>query len=1005
MLVVRNFSHTGSGFLSVDSYGIPYEDIPAFTDPATGVVYQLRDCIDFRPRRDDNSTSYSGGQLPDPSGTFNCDYRYYLGRMDKIIALPNKTFAIKKGIPAVNPLVPADDTNGMTIYAVVVPPYTADVSSVGIKYIDNRRYTMRDIGRLDKRVKNLEYYTQLSLLEKQAKDTAIPDASNFEKFKNGFVVDPFTSQDIFAAAADTWSQRRWSWWTAWFNGNNTLSSFGAQNYNANSIADPTNVDFNAAIDPVNQELRAPFNVDFLPFEDPSLTNTVRAGALVTLDFTEVEVISQKLATQSININPFNVIKFMGKVELEPAFDQWVDTVNLPSINSIVDVNVPDAAALTVDRTTGRGSVISNASSTTVVNTNVLSTNVESLGTNVVDVQFVPFIRSRTIVGIASGLKPNARVYPFMDNTDLSTFCRPLTLLAVTGGGINEFTSSPGNYETLTFSGGATAKLAYYSAPTTAAPTQRLMAVFDVTGTISATNTVTGSNGGSATVASVTSYTLGNSLVPNEFGFLAFEFQIPANTFRTGERTLRLIDNSANDASLSNSIGEAKYMATGMVQSKQETILTTRTVQRQRVTTIRGQRYDPIAQSFTVDQLSFPQGMFISSVDVFFATKSNNVPVVMQIRRLINGYPESDPTIPFAEVTLLPEQVTTSNDASAATTFTFASPIHLAPDDYAIVLLANTQDYEVYIAETGRVAIGSTVLVDKQPYMGSFFKSQNAATWTAVQEQDLTFVIKRAEFTSSGTAEFEIQDPDSQFDYHTIFANSANITPPETNILWEASVFTDGDLAPSDFTPININQDIDYAALKTLQTKATNGFATLRLKATLTTDDPAVSPAIDSSVLSIVVIENQINNDSTNEASTKRGGNAVAKYITKPINLADGFDASNLCVTLDANKPSNTDVKVYYKILPTEKTTPIADESWVEMVIENNIPASTNYFDFKEHRFFPSGAFDSYGVPQDSPITTLTGSRFNTFQIKIVLLSSSTVNTPRIRDLRIIALDS
>ena len=33
---------------------------------------------------------------------------------------------------------------------------------------DNRRYTMRDIGRIQRRVENIEYYTQLSLLESDA---------------------------------------------------------------------------------------------------------------------------------------------------------------------------------------------------------------------------------------------------------------------------------------------------------------------------------------------------------------------------------------------------------------------------------------------------------------------------------------------------------------------------------------------------------------------------------------------------------------------------------------------------------------------------------------------------------------------------------------------------------------------------------------------------------------------------------------------------------------------
>lgn len=1004
LVVLRNFIHTGTGFLTKNSYiGTNYSDIPSFTDPATGINYNLRDCIDFRPVRSTGSTVLTNAQLQDPDSTLEVNYDYYLGRMDKIIAMPDKTFNIKKGIPALYPTVPSDDTNGMTIYAIIIPPYTSSVGDIGVKYVDNKRYTMRDIGRLDKRIQNLEYYTQLSLLEKQAKDTSIPDASNFEKFKNGFVVDPFTSQDIFAAAATTWSERRWSWWTNWFNGSNSWNTFGALNYNANSISEPANIDFNAAIDPLNQELRAPFTIDFLAFDDPALVNTSRRGPLVTLGYTEVSAISQMLATKAENINPFNVIKFIGKVNLEPSFDQWVDTTVLPAVNNIVDVLIPDAPDVTIDRRTGSGNRVRNAGSTSVTNTNEFSSDIESLGSSVVDIQFVPFIRETTIVAIASGLKPKARVYPFMDNANVSANCKPLTLLTVTGGDVGEFLAAPGDYEPLTFTSGATGVCAYYSAPSLTDPTKRTIAVADVNGSIAIGNTVTGARGGTAVITAITNYNLGDALAPDEFGFLALEFQLPPSTFRTGERTFRLIDNTLNDASETHSIGEAKYTATGLVQSTQENILTTRVLQNQRVTTLTGQwfRSDPLAQSIFVDPLTFPQGLHVSSIDVFFKTKSTSVPVVMQLRRVVNGYPESDPTIPFAEVTLLPEQVSVSSNSSAATTFTFPSPIHVTPGDYAIVLLANTQDYEVFIAETGKPAIGSTAIVDKQPYIGSLFKSQNAATWTAVQEQDLMFVLRRAEFVSSGTAVFDIQDPASVINYHTLFVNTSAITPNNTSITWEASVFADGATAPSDFTPINIRQDIDYSALKSIQAQAANGFATLRLRATLTTSNPAVSPAIDSEILSVVVVENQINNDSTGEAGFKQGGNAVARYITKSINLADGFEASNLCVTLDANKPPGTDIKVYYKALPTEKVTPIVDELWVEMVPETAIPNSANALDYRENRFFPAGAFDVYGVPSNAPIAQ----RFNTFQIKIVLLSTSTVSTPKLRDLRIIALDS
>ena len=55
---------------------------------------------------------------------------------------------------------------------------------------------MRDIGRLEKRIQNVEYYTQLSLLEASAQNLQIQDANGFDRFKNGIIVDNFTGHNI-----------------------------------------------------------------------------------------------------------------------------------------------------------------------------------------------------------------------------------------------------------------------------------------------------------------------------------------------------------------------------------------------------------------------------------------------------------------------------------------------------------------------------------------------------------------------------------------------------------------------------------------------------------------------------------------------------------------------------------------------------------------------------------------------------------------------------------------
>ena len=63
--------------------------------------------------------------------------------------------------------------------------------------------------------------------------------------------------------------------------------------------------------------------------------------------------------------------------------------------------------------------------------------------------------------------------------------------------------------------------------------------------------------------------------------------------------------------------------------------------------------------------------------------------------------------------------------------------------------------------------------------------------------------------------------------------------------------------------------------------------------------------------------------------------------------------------------------------------------------------SVNASDLREYMYYPPGAFGNYGVPVNNPIS----SRFNAFVIKVVMLSSSVAVTPKIRNFRVIALDT
>jgi hypothetical protein len=93
-------------------------------------------------------------------------------------------------------------------------------------------------------------------------------------------------------------------------------------------------------------------------------------------------------------------------------------------------------------------------------------------------------------------------------------------------------------------------------------------------------------------------------------------------------------------------------------------------------------------------------------------------------------------------------VTTSTDASVATTFTFPSPVFIQENtEYAFVLLANSTEYNVYVSRVGQTNLGSDRTISQQPYAGVLFKSQNGSTWTAEQNEDVKFKMKRAEFSN------------------------------------------------------------------------------------------------------------------------------------------------------------------------------------------------------------------------------------------------------------------
>ena len=125
------------------------------------------------------------------------DYSYYKRAVHKISLDQTGNLVLTSGPAALkNPPVPTESADTMLLATIFVNPYTYDESDLSIDLQDNRRYTMRDIGAIETRVENLEYYTSLNLLETQVQSAQFLDNNGEARYKNGFIVDSFQGHNV-----------------------------------------------------------------------------------------------------------------------------------------------------------------------------------------------------------------------------------------------------------------------------------------------------------------------------------------------------------------------------------------------------------------------------------------------------------------------------------------------------------------------------------------------------------------------------------------------------------------------------------------------------------------------------------------------------------------------------------------------------------------------------------------------------------------------------------------
>jgi hypothetical protein len=982
---------TTTGFSTVNSYPgtVLYSDIPSYK----GV--RLTDVIDFRPVLLSGAAALTTLTLLNPGSLISCVASYYLPKIDKVVVGNNNKISVIEGAPSLNPVEPNTPDNTMALYTLDIPAYTHNVSDISINYINNRRYTMRDISSLEQRISNVEYYTALSLLEKSANDRSIGDELNASRFKNGIIVDAFVD----------------------FNS-----------------ADTNNSAYNASIDRSQGILRPAFTTSRIDLKPVAVEGVSVNTNSATLSYTESPYITQRFSSESESVNPYDIATYVGTLDLSPSSDEWQETKQ--NVTNNLDLNTATTftdlgtvwGEWTFFKRVRKGKLYEKTGINRVLQIDAIAT--ETITD--INITIIPFIRPRKIYFSASNLKPNTVVYPFFDNINVSAYVKQT----------------------------------------------------DVSNPYVAWQNRTD---GEVLYTGQTSIAESSALKTNAAGNVQGIFVIPNNDslkFKSGARQFKLSDNISNNANSETTYAVANYTAAASTKTVDSTLTTTRVpkVVERNLRQEKKVHKDPIAQSFLIDDIQSPSGVFLSSVELYFERKSETLPVNVAIVTMENGYPSQN-IVPFSEVTLTPytvvddvyttnEVVKTSDDSSIATVFEFSDPVYLNPgNEYALVVTSNDSAYRAFVSRVGGNNIPDNKRIDKNPYSGVMFMSANSSTWTADQNRDLKFTLNRAVFDNSfgGSITFEpevgvgvqsvsitnigsgyasapavtFSAPTSGttatgtaiFDSVTGTVTGVTITnvgsgykssptPPtvtfaaptsgttgtgtvnlisipistfnltQNNIEPYATNVDNANKATSIFNTLtldsayNVSADVDYNLNSTYSVTSTNK-ESVSLVTNFTSINDYVSPLIDLDNVSLLAVANIIGTpgslivSSTDTETLADAGTGLSRYITRTVDLNQPAD--RLSVFVDVNRPSaGSYIKVYAK----------TNDVWNEM-----IPANAKSNSNPQNEIPISADASSYSEVE---YTYISGGTFESFSVKIVFVSDVTYTPTTVKNFRAIA---
>lgn len=275
-----------------------------------------------------------------------------------------------------------------------------------------------------------------------------------------------------------------------------------------------------------------------------------------------------------------------------------------------------------------------------------------------------------------------------------------------------------------------------------------------------------------------------------------------------------------------------------------------------------------AQTFFVDGNVNPDGVFIHSVDVCFAFKDDNLPITLQLRSVVDGYPSPTTIYHNGQATLFPGEIPTTDgantlpdvaDSTKAARFIFDSPVYLPPGEHSLVFSTASTMYFIYMAKIQDPLIGTSRAFSSQAYVGNLFRAQNSDAWAPYINQCIMFKLNRCVFntTTVSSVEFDVVAPLATANANMdVFQLSVNdISFGKTGIEYSfKSTDTTGALATT-ATSIQVNQNYMPATRQVL----TTANSSLKVFSTMSTQTDFVSPILDPTRINVTAVENIINN--------------------------------------------------------------------------------------------------------------------------------------------------